>query len=84
MGGIGTPAVLKMVWTNPSNPLPPPPTNFPNYPGYLNESFTIGFQSNPASAVNWDIAFIPEPGTAALLGFGLVGLWAHARRRSAR
>jgi len=37
--------------------------------------------ANQTSAYTGQLAFIPEPGTLALLGFGLLGMGASARRR---
>jgi hypothetical protein len=36
---------------------------------------------NQTSAYTGQLAFVPEPGTLALLGFGLLGMGASARRR---
>ncbi len=52
--------------------------------GYLNTSFTSGVGAPPVATTNWNLTIIPEPSTAALLGFSLLGVLAVARRRARR
>jgi hypothetical protein len=84
VGGIGTQARLEVFFVSPSpaiqrgtNPTGPYLTN------YFNDDWTAGTNSPaPSSATTWNLTIIPEPSTAALLGFALVGLVALARRRA--
>lgn len=84
VGGIGTQARLEVFFVSPApaiqraiNPTGPYLTN------YFNDNWTAGTNSPaPSSATTWNLTIIPEPSTAALLGFSLVGLVAFARRRA--
>jgi hypothetical protein len=61
----------------------PPDTGFPG-PPYYDLNFWVDVYSPDASQVSdghWLVKPIPEPSTALLLGFGLVGLAAGRRRR---
>jgi len=80
VGGVGMPALIHLIVNDPDPPVPSILT-----PGYLNDSFDSGFAgAGTANAgVNWAITIIPEPGTAGLVGLGLVALGVRARRRRA-
>jgi hypothetical protein len=77
-GGIGTPARLQVQFIT----LTPPILVKADFTGYLNGNFTSGFGASPVSTSTWDLTIIPEPSTAALVGFSLLGMVAVARRRS--
>jgi hypothetical protein len=77
-GGIGTEARLQVQFVT----LTPALLVKGDLSGYLNDDFTSGFGASPVSTSTWDLTIIPEPSTAALLGFSLLGLVAIARRRS--
>jgi hypothetical protein len=52
---------------------------------WFNEDWTVGLPALiPVGATNFDLLIVPEPATAALLGFSLVGLGLHARARRRR
>lgn len=76
VGGIGTPAVIKLLL---NRPIPALTTG--NEAGYFSLSpITVGNGYAPLSASNWDLLVIPEPATALLLGLAMAAL-AHGRRR---
>jgi hypothetical protein len=77
-GGIGTQARLQVQFVT----LTPAILVKADFSGYLNDNFTSGFGAAPVSTSTWDLTIIPEPSTAALVGFSLLGLVAIARRRS--
>jgi hypothetical protein len=77
VGGIGTPARLSIEMAT----ITPPLLERADRRGYLNTNFTSGVGSPPVATTNWNLT-IPEPSTAALLGFALLGVLAVARRRS--
>lgn len=76
VGGIGTGATLQIFI---ADPLPSGivfgdllPTG-----DFWNDGFTVGFDTNPSSSINWEINFVetvPEPGAALLIGLGLLAL----------
>lgn len=76
IGGIGTQGVLHL---NLANPVPS--FDFADVNNWWSQDFTVGFNANPTSAVVWEIEFVPEPGTAILLGSALAAL-AGLRRRA--
>jgi len=76
IGGIGTQGVLHL---NLANPVPS--FDFADLNNWWSQDFTVGFNANPTSAVVWEIEFVPEPGTAILLGSALAAL-AGLRRRA--
>ncbi|MCG8588431.1 MAG: hypothetical protein MJE66_04000 [Proteobacteria bacterium] len=82
VGGIGTEAVLQLILSRPNPALPI--AGFPFFNGYLNDSLTVGITTNPLSAVNWDIAIVPEPDTGILVGASLVVLGLLRRERLRR
>jgi hypothetical protein len=52
---------------------------------WFNEDWPVGLPAIiPVGATNFDLVIVPEPATAALLGFSLVGLGLHARARRRR
>jgi hypothetical protein len=65
-----------------------PGLNFGLGKGYLGSNFLSGVGASPESGAVWDLTIlpnvIPEPSTAALVGFGLLGLIASARRYARR
>ncbi|MGI9643989.1 MAG: PEP-CTERM sorting domain-containing protein [Ilumatobacteraceae bacterium] len=75
-GGIGTNGVLHL---NIANPVPS--FDLADFNNWWSQDFTVGFNANPTSAIVWEIEFVPEPGTAILLGSALAAL-AGLRRRS--
>lgn len=77
VGGVGTPAVLavQLISLTPS---------LADAKGYFGNNFLTGVGPAPVSASTWDLTIIPEPSTAVLLGSGLLGLIASARRYSRR
>jgi hypothetical protein len=77
-GGIGTEALLQIQFVT----LTPAINTTADFKGYLNDNFTSGFGSPPVSTSHWNLTIIPEPSTATLLGFSLLGLIGVARRRS--
>ena len=78
VGGVGTEARLQVQFVT----ITPAILNNANFKGYLNDNFSSGFGAQPISASTWDLTIIPEPSTAALMGFALLGLVAAARRQS--
>jgi hypothetical protein len=76
VGGFGTPAVMEMLLSSPS----PEMTKALRNGGYLNLDFTNGVGTSGESTT-WNIAIVPEPSTAMLLGLSLLGLVGVARRR---
>ncbi len=79
VGGFGTPAVMEMLMSS----LNPEMTQALRDAGYLNLNFTNGVGTS-AETTTWNITIIPEPSTAALLGFSLLGMLAVVRRRARR
>jgi hypothetical protein len=82
VGGIGAEARLQVQLIS----LTPPILVRGDFSGYLNDNFTSGIGAAPVSAATWDLSIIisPEPSTATLFGFSLLGLVAVARSRSRR
>lgn len=80
VGGIGTPAVLSILMAT----IDPPLLSSADRKGYFNDNFLSGVGSPPVATTVWDLTIIPEPTTALLLGAGLLGLLAFARRSAAR
>jgi len=78
VGGIGSEARLQIQLVTLSVPI----LAKADLKGYLNDNFTSGVGSPPVSTATWELAInpIPEPGTASLLGFALLGLVGIARR----
>ena len=76
VGGTGQFATLDILL----DPIPELSTGFGDflagYPGVLENSLSGG--------VVWSITMTPEPGTGLLLGFALVALGVHGRRRQRR
>ena len=73
-GGVGTGATLQILV---ADPLPDGVALADLLSGgFWNKTLTVGFNTNPTSAVTWEINFlaVPEPGLAALLGVGLLAL----------
>jgi hypothetical protein len=80
VGGIGTQARLELLMGT----LTPPILAKADFTGYLNTNFLSGVGSAPVATTVWNLTIIPEPSTAALLGFSLLGILAAARRRARR
>jgi hypothetical protein len=80
VGGIGTQARLALEMAT----ITPALMVGTDRIGYLNANFTSGFGAPPVATTNWNLTIIPEPSTAALLGFALLGVLAAARRRAPR
>jgi len=80
VGGIGTQARLSVEMAT----ITPALLLRADRIGYLNANFTSGVGAPPVATTNWNITIIPEPSTAVLLGFALLGLLATARRRVPR
>jgi hypothetical protein len=80
VGGIGTQARLEILMGT----LTPPILTRGNFSGYLNTDFLSGVGSAPVATTVWNLTIVPEPSTAALLGFSLLGILAVARRRLPR
>jgi hypothetical protein len=76
VGGPGTPAVMEVLMSS----LAPEMNRTLRDSGYLNSDFTNGVGTS-AESTTWNITIIPEPSTAVLLGFALLGVLAVARRR---
>jgi len=78
-GGIGTGATLQILI---ADPLPDGVTlaDF-TAGGFWNKTLTVGFNTNPTSAITWEINFlaVPEPGLSVVLGVALLGLARTAR-----
>lgn len=53
-------------------------------PLLFTEAFSIGYQFSCANDVVYQQVPVPEPGTMALLGFGLLGLVVYGKRRMSR
>jgi hypothetical protein len=79
VGGVGTPAVMELLMSS-LNPAMNQPLRDA---GYLNLNFTNGVGISAVSTT-WNITIVPEPSTAALLGFSLLGMLAVVRRRARR
>jgi hypothetical protein len=79
VGGVGTRAVMELLMSS----LSPTMTKALRDSGYLNLNFTNGVGTDLESAT-WNITIIPEPSTAVLLGFSLLGIVAAARRKVPR
>jgi hypothetical protein len=80
VGGIGTPARLEILMGT----LTPPILVRGDFSGYLNVNFLSGVGDPPVATTVWNLTIIPEPSTAVLLGFSLLGILAAARRRVPR
>lgn len=80
VGGIGTQARLSIEMAT----ITPKLNVRADRVGYLNDNFTSGVGAPPVATTNWNLTIIPEPSTAALLGFSLLGILAVARRRLPR
>ncbi len=80
VGGIGTPARLEILMGT----LTPPILVRGDFTGYLNVNFLSGVGDPPVATTVWNLTIIPEPSTAALLGFSLLGILTVARRRLPR
>lgn len=79
VGGIGTPAALRLQLNRPN-----PALTTTNQNGYWSTpTVTVGNGYTPLSASNWDLLIVPEPGTLLLVGAGLGG-FAALRRRTPR
>jgi hypothetical protein len=79
VGGVGTPAVMELLMSS----LNPEMTKALRDSTYLNTDFSNGVGTSLESTT-WNITIIPEPSTAVLLGFALLGVLASARRRAPR
>lgn len=80
VGGIGTEARMEILMAT----LTPPIMARADFKGYLNADFLSGVGAPPVATTTWNLTIIPEPSTAALLGFSLLGILAVARRRARR
>jgi hypothetical protein len=80
VGGIGVQARLEITLAT----LTPPILVRGDRRGYLNANFLSGVGATPVATTTWNLTIIPEPSTAALLGFSLLGVLAVARRRARR
>jgi hypothetical protein len=80
VGGIGTGARLEVTFAT----LTPPILVRGDRIGYLNTNFLSGYGAPPVATTVWNLTIIPEPSTAVLLGFALLGVVAAARRKVAR
>jgi len=80
VGGVGTQARLEILMGT----LTPPILARADFTGYLNANFSSGVGSDPVATTVWNLTIIPEPSTAVLLGFSLLGVLAAARRRGPR
>jgi hypothetical protein len=80
VGGFGTPAVLSITMST----IAPPLLVKADLRGYLNTNFWSGTTAPPVGTTNWNLTIIPEPSTAVLLGFALLGVLATARRGARR
>jgi hypothetical protein len=79
VGGVGTRAVMELLMSS----LSPKMTLALRDAGYLNLNFTNGVGTSQESST-WNITIVPEPSTAVLLGFALLGVVAAARRGARR
>lgn len=82
VGGVGSEARLQILMDS----LTPAILAKADFSGYLNSNFVSGAGGAPVLPTVWDLTIIPipEPSTAALLGFSLVSLLAIARRGANR
>ena len=76
VGGVGTRATLEVMMAD----LAPPIATEAALIGYFNDNFTNGINPPPSPATTWNLTIVPEPSTAVLLGFALLGIVAAARR----
>ena len=75
VGGVGTRAVMELLMSS----LSPKMNLALRDAGYLNLNFTNGVGTSQESST-WNITIVPEPSTAVLFGFALLGVVAAARR----
>lgn len=80
VGGVGSQARLEILMGT----LTPGILARADFTGYLNASFLSGVGSDPVATTVWNLVIVPEPSTAVLLGFALLGVLAAARRRAPR
>ena len=82
VGGVGSEARLQLLMDS----LTPAILAKADFSGYLNSNFLSGAGGAPVLPTVWDLTIIPipEPSTAGLLGFSLLGLLAIARRNARR
>lgn len=82
VGGVGSEARLQLLMDS----LTPPILAKGDFKGFLNGNFLSGAGGTPVLPTVFDLTIIaiPEPSTAALLGFSLLSLLALARRSGRR